>query len=93
MGVLLIGGFAVIVTEIVRRIAENGEPAEAISAPSDLDLPEGAVVQQSHTTDNRLILRIRLAEGGERLLFLDEDGRLVRRIDLRAAAGEPDLPR
>ena len=51
-----------------------------------LELPEGSRVVEMVTEDERLVLRLRLADASERLLFIDMgSGEVIGTLDLRHA--------
>lgn len=88
MAVVLAAGFVLIVAELGRRVmAPEAETAYAAA----LDLPPGADVIGTALGDRRLALRVRLADGAERLYLLDaSDGSLVGTVELGPRA--PDAP-
>ncbi len=71
--VIIVAGFTFILIELGRRAAE-APPAVAPEAPR---LPEGAVVEEMAATSDRVVLRVRLADGSQQLFLLDpRTGRL-----------------
>ncbi len=74
LGVLLVGGFALVVTEVTRRIlsvADTAAPTVAAPYEATLDLPAGARIESVAATNSRLILLVRLAGNEARLYFID----------------------
>ncbi|MDX1483596.1 MAG: hypothetical protein R3229_03850 [Alphaproteobacteria bacterium] len=67
MGILIIVGATVVVTTIVQR---GGMLAEA-PARGAIALPAGAKVVETRIDGDRVLLRIRLAGGAERILVND----------------------
>lgn len=74
MGIAIIVGVTVMVTTIIQR-AGNLAPAAMAKA---IELPAGAKVVGQDISDKRILLRIRLAGGEERLLVIDADSGAVR---------------
>ena len=97
LGVAIVVVIGVIVVTVVNRLGgEDGDaaapapPAAALSAfdPGRITIPTGSVVAGITPAGGRLIVRLTLAGGGTRLLFLDQaDGRLLGGVDL--APGPP----
>lgn len=93
MGILILAALAVIIATVASRMSgEEGAPrakGQAAGAPPEpvaLGLPEGSSVAEMQATDDRLVLRVRLPEGGERIVILDlESGALLGTVDLGGA--------
>jgi len=95
MTVLLVGGTAALIAGLVWRATHHAATRQAATAPppaaarpftAALDLPAGASVREMRATGERLVLRIALADGGERLVVLDlGSGARLGTIELRAA--------
>jgi len=95
MGVMLVVGFAVLVVAIADRLAHPRSPAP-IAAPTvmapggerrAIDLPAGAAVLAAQSDGDRVMLRLRLADGGEELILLDwKTGARLGTLDLRAGS-------
>lgn len=101
MGILIVIGVGVVVVTIYQRLgarvavqeaapqAEVAPPAR-VAAPAfgarGVALPAGAVVEEMATSGERLILRLRLADGGRRILVLDlADGKVLGTLNLETA--------
>jgi hypothetical protein len=85
MGVLLVGGAVALVYAVVARVQRG--PAQAAIAPGprhvEALLPPGARVVTTELTGDRLVVRIALADGAERLLLFDaRTGAAVAVLDL-----------
>ncbi|MBY0421637.1 MAG: hypothetical protein K2Q06_04980 [Parvularculaceae bacterium] len=74
------------VTLIILYAKSRPRPAPvAVDAP--LTLPAGGRIVETETNGRRLIVRIETADGGGAIVVYDiETGRLLRTIDMRAAA-------
>ncbi len=84
LGVMIVAGIAVIGVTIYHRatnLVNSPVPASAESAvwtgpgpgfgPVVLELPPGSRIVEMTAEDGRLILRLRLADGGRQILILD----------------------
>ena len=86
MGVLIIVGVIVLIYALVQKSADDlaggfvpGKP----TMTSSIDLPAGAEVVETRVGDQRIVLRLRLANGSGRLLILDAGtGGLIGQTDL-----------
>ncbi|MBV9522194.1 MAG: hypothetical protein JO010_05345 [Alphaproteobacteria bacterium] len=91
LGILLVGGtFALIGAIIWRASHPRTGAASAIAAhqpfESALDLPAGATIRAVESAGERLVIRVALAEGGERIIILDiGSGARLGTIELRAS--------
>ena len=86
MGVLIVICLAVLVTAIVRRGASGTVAGNALIA-----VPAGATVEGEALDGRRVLLRLRLADGRQRLLIADtETGRTLGHLDLVSEPGEYD---
>lgn len=101
MGVLIVAGTTVVFVTIYQRLtADSGEGEAAagaepgVLAPAHLPafgakniaLPPGSEVEDMAAADGRLVLRLRLGDGGRRILVLDlGDGAVLGTIDLEPA--------
>ncbi len=98
MAILLTVGVVVVVVAIVQRAGEVGGPAPATaSSPAPvaalpgfdkarLVLPAGAEIVDMVAEGERLVLRLKLAGGGERLIILDmASGRALGTVELERA--------
>jgi hypothetical protein len=85
MGLAIIIGATVLATLISQRAGKIGAAPEATVA-SPVVLPAGARVVESRLEGGRILLRIVLAPGGERILVVDpKSGRVLSRLDLKMA--------
>lgn len=77
MGIVIIGGFAVVGVEVYKRVTDperrattervrSGAPAQVA-----LDLPEGARIADMVAAGDRVVLRVAMAGGGDRLYVFD----------------------
>lgn len=98
MAILLTLGVVVVVVAIVQRAGETGGPAPAsasaqapVTALPSFDkgrivLPAGAEIVDMVAEGERLVLRLKLAGGGERLIILDmASGRPLGTVELERA--------
>jgi hypothetical protein len=99
MGVLLVGGTVLLVGVILSRLGGKtaSVPAPAASSPAPakasppvsfgaatLTIPAGATVAETVAAGDRVVLRLILADGAQRLLVVDPaSGALLGTIDLR----------
>ncbi len=90
LGILLVGGTATLIAGLVLRSSPPrvARPVAELPAPpfeSAFDLPAGATIRAADVAGERLLLRIALADGGERILILDiGSGARLGTIELRA---------
>lgn len=86
MGVLIVVGFAVVVFEITRRLANMGEE-EAFPAGEarTLAVPQGCTLAEIAGVGERLALRLEPAASCPDLIYLDAAGREVGRVELQPA--------
>jgi hypothetical protein len=85
MGVLILVGLTVIVVVIINRYGGDqatgnspARPTSAIAAPVErgfgeraIAIPKGAETVETRLDGNRMVVRLRLADGATALLFLD----------------------
>lgn len=74
MGVLIIVGVSVVAITIARRSGIDAEPETVATRPFDdvsVALPKGARLIDWTADGGRLVLRVRAADGGERLMIFD----------------------
>jgi hypothetical protein len=82
LGLAIIVATSVLVTLIAMRAGTLAE-GDAAAPPVPLALPAGARVLESRLGDGRLLLRLALPGGGERIVVFDAaSGRPVARYDL-----------
>ncbi len=93
LGLLIVIGVVALIVGLFWRASKMGEgggkPAATVAAPSALSgpvsLPRGAEVAEMATAGDRVVLRLRLADGTTRLLFVDPRAMaVVGQLDLRA---------
>jgi hypothetical protein len=85
MGVILIGGFAVLVGVIAGRLSRGGNVPRSFPATS-IDIPRDARIEAMTVGTDRLVLELVLPEGGRRLVVIElATGARLGTIELRAA--------
>jgi hypothetical protein len=86
MGVLLVGGVAVLVATVAVRLSHRGAaPAAAFTAPP-ITLPHGAKVETMTATPERIVLQVDLADDSIELVVIDvANGRLLGVVPLKEA--------
>ena len=83
MGIMLIGGFAVLVAVIIGRLSHKSAPRSFATA---IDIPRGARVEAMATGADRLVLDLVLPEGSRQLLVIDlTSGARLGIVELRTA--------
>ena len=87
MAVLIFVGVVVLIIGIIDRSSELGDHNTARLkgfGSVQFELPFGAVVQDTDINDNRILLRIKLPDGGSRLILLSvTTGMQVGTVDLK----------
>lgn len=78
MGVLIIGGVAILVVTVARRL---GGPVAAVATPLLLDEPAGTVIAAVAASGDRVVLQLR-GGGPDRVVAVDGRGIVVARIGL-----------
>jgi hypothetical protein len=82
LGVILLGGLVVLGVTIASRAPGQLTGAQPFET-AKVALPKGAHIEETNTESGRLILRLRLEGGGERILILSlKDGTLLGTIEL-----------
>ena len=72
MGVMLVGGFAVLLAVIAGRVSRAPAPIAARTfAPPPIEIPRGARIEAMTAGSDRLVLGLVLPEGSRQLLVLD----------------------
>jgi hypothetical protein len=73
MGVLLVGGFAMLIVVIAGRVANRqaAAPATPPFAAAPLELPSGARIETIAVGADRLVLGIVLPDGGRELIIIE----------------------
>ena len=87
MAVLIFAGVVVLIIGIIDRSSELGDNNTVRLTDFgsvQFELPFGAVVQDTDIDDNRILLRIKLPDGGSRLILLSvTTGMQVGTVDLK----------
>jgi Family of unknown function (DUF6476) len=84
MGIMLIGGFAVLVAIIIGRVSHGGAPPRSF-APAAIDIPQGARIEAMTAGTDRLILDLALPDDRRELVVIDlVTGTRLGTIELRA---------
>jgi hypothetical protein len=96
MGMLLVGGAAVLVAAIIDRARHRlveSSPTHWTGrgfGHSVIDLPAGAHVIGTGAAGDWLVVRVGLADGGEALILIDpRNGEQVGTVELRLGAAKP----
>ena len=85
MGVLIMAGLAVVVVTVVNRASDRRDATSF--APTEIELPWAASVVAMETAGDRLLLRVRLIDGGTRIIVIDlANGREIGAITLTPAS-------
>lgn len=90
LGMLIVIGVVALIVGLFWRASKMGEPAGAVPAPptalsGPVALPRGAEITDMTTAGDRVVLRLRLADGATRLIFVDPRGAAVTgQLDLKA---------
>jgi hypothetical protein len=76
LGVLILIGAGVVAVTLYKRVAVNSAASPAASAgpgfgTQKIEIPEGAHLDEVIASGDRLILRLRLADGSPRILVVD----------------------
>jgi hypothetical protein len=84
MGIMLIGGFAVLVAAIIGRVSHRVSPSRSFSTTA-IDIPREARVEAMTTGSDRLVLDLLLPEDRRQLIVIDlTTGARLGTIELRA---------
>jgi hypothetical protein len=85
MGVMLIGGFAVLVAVVAGRLSRGGSAPRSFAATA-IDIPRDARIEAMTVGTDRLVLELVLSQGGHQLVVVDlATGARLGTIELRAA--------
>ena len=85
MGVMLIGGFAILVAVIAGRLGRSGNAVRSFAATT-IDIPRDARIEAMTAGTDRLVLDLVLPEGRRQLVVIDlGTGTRLGTIDLRTA--------
>ncbi len=86
MGVVIVVTTGIVIAVIVGRVSHRAATVAAPSpfAAAPIAIPHGAKVASVSATGDRLLLRLSLADGGERIIVVDlKTGAPLGTIDLR----------
>lgn len=98
LGILLVGGLAVVVGTIIKRVTDDSPSQTELLNPqtnngslsitdtgfeSIISLPEGAVLMASEVNDKKIVLHLRDAEGDFLLLVNVKTGQEIGRVRLK----------
>jgi hypothetical protein len=85
MGIMLIGGFAVLVAVIIGRVSRGGTPPRSFPVTA-IDIPQGARIEAMTAGTDRLVLDLALPEDRRQLVVIDlATGARLGTIELRPA--------
>jgi hypothetical protein len=70
MGIMLVGGFAVLVAAIIGRVSHGGSPRRSFSATA-IDIPREARIETMTAGSDRLVLDLLLPDNRRQLLIID----------------------
>lgn len=92
LGMLIVIGVVALIVGLFWRASRMGEgagPAAPVAVPSALSapvaLPRGTEIAEMAAAGDRIVLRLRLADGTTRLLFVDpRAASIVGQLDLKA---------
>jgi hypothetical protein len=86
MGIMLIGGFAVLVAVIIGRVSHGSGTAPRSFPATAIDIPRGARVEAMTAGTDRLILDLVLPEDRRQLVVIDlATGVRLGTVELRPA--------
>lgn len=86
MGIMLVGGFAILVAVIAGRVANKqaAAPSGAAFVASPIDLPADARIEAIGVGADRLVLHLALPDGNRELVVIDlTSGKRLGTIPLR----------
>ena len=79
--VLLVAGFVALIAGLITQSKQRADPG---FGAAELTLPAGARVAETAASGDKLVLRVTLANGEERLLILDiNSGKLLGSVVLK----------
>jgi hypothetical protein len=70
MGIMLIGGFAVLVATVMGRLSRTGSPSRPFTATA-IDIPREARIETMTAGSDRLVLDLLLPDNRRQLLIID----------------------
>lgn len=71
MAVLIVAGIATIAVTVAKRTMGGGEGDPQTFGSVSLGLPQGSRIEWVAATGERIVLRARLPDGGDRVLVVD----------------------
>jgi hypothetical protein len=84
MGVMLIGGFALLVAVIAGRLSRGNVPRSFVA--TTIDIPRDARIGSMTAGADRLVVELVLPQGGHQLIVVDlATGTSIGTIELRAS--------
>ena len=84
MGVVLIGGVALLVAVVIGRLSHGDSPRRPFAATT-IEIPRGARIAAMTAGTDRLVLELVIPEGGHQLVVVDlATGSRLGTIELRA---------
>jgi Family of unknown function (DUF6476) len=84
MGVMLIGGFALLMAIVAGRFSRSGSVPRSFAATA-IDIPRGARIGAMTAGTDRLVVELVLPEGGGQLVVVDlATGARLGTIEMRA---------
>ena len=87
MAVLIFAGVVVLIVGLVEKAGElDGDPPQKAAGFEDarIALPTGATVEQTHLDGDRILVRLKLADGTSRLIVVSvATGKQTGTIDLK----------
>ena len=86
MGLMIIVGFAALVTIIAGRVSRGGSAATQVFTAPPIDLPAGARIETLSVGSDRLVVDVALPGGNRDLVIIDlATGRRLGVVPLRTA--------
>ena len=87
MAVLIFAGVVVLIVGIVEKAGElDGDPSAKVAGFEDarIALPAGATIEETHLDGDRILVRLKLADGTPRLIVISAaTGKQTGTIDLK----------
>ena len=86
MGIMIVGGFAVLLVMIAGRLSRGGSAPSPSIAAAPVELPAGARVEAMSIGADRLAVDVVLADGSRQIVIFDlATGRRLGTIPLRVS--------
>lgn len=90
MGVLIVIGLVVVIVTVATR---GGAGRDGFGT-ARVELPPGNAVVESSASGDRILLRLRGADGGQRLMLIDaRTARVIGTVELGTVPVAPEIPR